>query len=450
MPYYVLIRILPKRLLRRLEQRPNLVKILNNIGWLFFDKLFRIGVGLFVGVWVARYLGPEQFGQLNYVIAFVGLFGSIAGLGLNGIVVRDIITNPEKTNTTMGTAFILLVLAALFSIVLSVVTIAWLRPNDNTTLLMVTLLSFGLLFRSSEVTAYWFESQLQSRYTILVENSIFLVMATLKISMIINKAPLILFVWISLIEAILVSIGLIAIYHRKTKQLINWNISIARAKAILSESWPLALSGITIMIYMRIDQIMLGEMIGNDAVGIYSAATKISEMWYFVPMAIVTSLFPSIISAKAKDEKTYNNYMQKIYSILFITSFVIALIIQISSDWIIRNIYGGNFQGAAELLKIHIWTGIFVSMGIASSNWYLSEGLQKLAFYRTLLGAVVNITGNYIFIPLYGATGAALSTLISQISAAYLFDLTHSKTRVAFVMKSASFLLAGLIKRNLK
>ncbi|NCC25319.1 MAG: flippase, partial [Deltaproteobacteria bacterium] len=167
--------ITPPFIRRRIEHRPNLVKIVDNIGWLFFDKILRMGVGLFVGVWVARYLGPDQFGLLNFALAFTGLFGAIAALGLQGIVVRDIVRDPESAPVTLGTAAILQLVGGLVAYLLVLVIIAYLRPDDALSRSIVAILGSMLLLKASEIAVFWFESQVQSKYTVWVQNGAFLV-----------------------------------------------------------------------------------------------------------------------------------------------------------------------------------------------------------------------------------------------------------------------------------
>jgi len=433
------LNLLPAFILRRIEGRPNLVRIIDNMSWLFFDKALRMGVGLFVGVWIARYLGPEQYGLLNYAMAFVALFGAFSTLGLQGIVVRDLVKEPEDTNSTLGTAFILQLAGAAVTVALIVVAIGWMRPDDDLTKLMVAILGAALIFRSSAVVKYWFESQVQSRYVVWVENGIFLFMAAIKIGLILSKASLIAFVWVVLVEAIIVAIGLFAIYIRRTKALYQWSASLSRAKNLLRDSWPLILSGIAVAIYMRIDQIMLGEMIGPEAVGVYSAALRISEVWNMVPMVIVASLFPTIIETKKNNQALYIKRIQQLFNLMVVISFSIALVITMSGDWLINFLFGQRYTEAASVLVIHIWTGLFVFLGVASGRWYILEGLQRLAFYRTALGAIVNIIMNIFLIPKYGVVGAAWATVMANASAAYIFDLSNPKTRVMFYMKSRSF-----------
>jgi O-antigen/teichoic acid export membrane protein len=438
------LNLIPTFIYRRIAHRPNLVKILDNIGWLFIDKILRMVVGLFVVVWVARYLGPEQFGQLNYAIAFVSLFGAVAALGLNGIVVRDIVREPESAYPTLGTAFVLQLIGGLIAVALIVSAIDWLRPEDQLTKAMVAILGLSLVFKSSEVIKYWFESQVQSRYTVWVENSVFLLIAAAKVAMILNEAPLIAFVWIVLAEAVLVAVGLFGIYLKQEKKLRHWSVKLGRAKTLLKDSWPLIISSISIIAYMKIDQIMLGEMIGNDAVGIYGAASRISEVWYFIPVAINASLRPTLLKKRGVSQVRYIELLQKNFNLMIWLSVPIALVITVSSGLLIRLLFGDTYSGAADILVVHMWAGVFVFLNNAVWNWYFAENKQYIANIRIIVGLLLNVALNYLLIPKYGVLGAAYATLISRAFVTYIGQLLHRDTMKLFVMMSKSIFTGGL------
>lgn len=427
--------IVPAFVRRRIAHRPNLVKIVDNIGWLFFDKVLRMGVGLLVGVWVARYLGPEQFGMLNFALAFTGLFGAIATLGLQGIVVRDIVRDPESAHLTLGTAAMLQLLGGLVSFLLILSAIAYLRPDDSLSRTIVAILGAMMLLKASEMAVYWFESQVQSKYTVWVQNSVFLVFAVVKVGLILLEAPLPAFVWAMLAEAAVVAAILLLVFNLRGPNITQLQASIARAQILLKDSWPLLLSSAAIIVYMKIDQIMLGQMIGDEAVGIYSAAVRISEVWYFIPMVIVASVFPAIIEAKKRSEELYYARLQKLYDFMAVIGVVVALPMTVFSGSLITMLFGAQFSEAGTVLAIHIWAGIFVFLGVASNNWFLTENLQKLAFQRTVYGAVANIIMNLLLIPKFGVNGAAVALVISQAIASLFFDGLQKVTRHMFFMK---------------
>ena len=433
---------------RRIAHRPNLVKIVHNIGWLFFDKILRMGVGFFVGVWIVRYLGPEQFGLLSFATAFVGLFGAFATLGLQSIVVRDIVRNPDRAPETLGTTAILQLIGGTAAYLIVLIAIAYLRPDDAIVRSIVAILGSTMLLKASEISVYWFESKVLSKYTVWVQNGIFLVFATVKVVLILQQASLIAFVWTMLAEAVVVAIILLGVMSKYGLLLTKLRINIKSAKSLLKDSWPLLLSGIAVTIYMKIDQIMLGHMIGVEAVGIYSAALRISEVWYFIPMTIVASTFPAILESKKRSEKQYYARLQKLFDLMVVISVGLALPTTFLSTSIVTLLFGETYGDAGMILSIHIWAAVFVFLGVASSQWYIAEGRQVLSLQRTVIGAFVNVALNLWLIPVYGAVGAALATLISYSVAAFFADVIYKETRKIFYMKVRALNPLAIYKRQ--
>lgn len=433
-------KVLPKFVRTKIDGRINVLKIITNIGWLFVDRILRLGIGVFISVWVARYLGPEQFGLWSYAIAFVSLFSTLATLGLDSIVVRDLVRNPSGKEEILGTAFILRLMGGIITLLLSISSILFIHSNTETYWL-VGILSFGTIFLAFDTIDFWFQSQVKSKYIVYAKNAAFIVASALKITLILLHMPLIWFVLAGLLELFLGTLGMIIVYQHNHEKLWSWRFSYIRAKELLQSSWLLILSGLVIMIYMRIDQIMLGQILGEKSVGIYSAAVKLSEAWYFLPIAIVSSIFPSIVESKNKDEGLYMQRMQKLLSIMVIMAFIIAIPITFLSKFIITFLYGKRFVEASSSLIILAWTSLFVFLGIARESWMVTEGLMKFSFATTALGALSNIVFNFILIPTHGPAGAALATLISQFIAVSLSTLIFSETRVMFKMQINSILL---------
>ena len=409
------------------------------MGWLFFDKVLRMGVGLLVGVWIARYLGPEQFGLFSFASAFVGMFGAVAGLGLQSIVVRDIVRDPACKEEILGTVAVMQLLAGLLTYGCLLGTIFMLRPEDTLAKLLVAILGSIMLFRFSDVALYWFESQVFSKYIVWVQNGCFLIFAAIKVGLILSNAPLLAFVWATTAEALIVAVLIFFMLGLRGPKLQQLRFSLIRAKTLLADSWPLLLSGMAIMAYLKIDQIMLGQMLGDDAVGIYSAAVRISEVWYFIPMMVVASVFPSILESRKRNEAQYLHRLQRLYDLMVLLSVSLAIFMTFLSRPIVVGLYGPAYAEAGLVLAIHIWGSVFVFLGVASSQWFIAENRQILSFQRTLLGFIINVFLNYILIPEFGVTGAAISSVSANLSAAYLFDFIRHETRRMFYMKTKSF-----------
>ena len=204
------------------------------------------------------------------------------------------------------------------------------------------------------------------------------------------------------------------------------------------------------MIYMRIDQIMIQEMLGEREVGLFSAAVRISEVWYFIPMIITASLFPSIVNAKKISEELYYARLQRLYTFMVWLAIAIALPMTFLSDWLVTLLYGESYREAGQVLMVHIWAGVFVFLGVASGRWLISENLQWIAFYRTFSGAIINIILNFVLIPIYGLIGAAIATVIAQTMAAFVCDILSKKTRMAFFMKLNTLNIVKIFQRGWK
>jgi len=442
------VNIVPALFRRRIAHRPNLVKIVDNMGWLFFDKVLRIGVGLLVGVWVARYLGPEQFGLFSFASAFVGMFGAVAGLGLQSIVVRDIIRDPSCKEQTLGTAAVLQLLGGLLSYGCVLGSMFWLRPDDTLAKQLMIVLGSIMLFRFSDVSLYWFESQVLSKYIVWVQNGCFLIFAVIKVGLILSHAPLLAFAWATAAEALIVAVLIFLMLGLRGPKLQHLRFALLRAKTLLADSWPLLLSGMAIMVYMKIDQIMLGQMRGDDAVGIYSAAVRISEVWYFIPMMIVASVFPAILEAKTRDEAQYLQRLQRLYDLMVWLSVAIALPMTFLSTSIVVAVFGLAYAESGPVLAIHIWASVFVFLGVASNQWFVAENRQILSFQRTLLGALINVILNFMFIPNFGPLGAAVATVVAYAIAAFMSDAMQAETREMFSMKLNSLNIFKFLYSN--
>lgn len=407
---------LPFSIRKRLDGRQGLQAILGNSSWLFADKILRMGVGLIVGVWVARYLGPSGLGVLSYAGAFGGLFGTFASLGLDNIVIRELIKNPEREDALLGTAFALKLVGGVLTILVTMVAIILLRPGETEVFILVGLTAAGFIFQSFNVIDFYFQATVKSKYTVIAANGAFVLMTLVKIMLLLISASLIGFGLVGLGEVALTSFFLVLAYKKNLKKIKAWRYSKDIAREMLSHSWPLILSGLTVMIYMRIDQIMIGQMLGDKEVGLFSVAVRLSEIWYFVPMGIASSVFPAIMSAKKHSEALYLARIQQLYDFMTWLGIFVAVVATLLAPFAINLMYGGAYAETASVLSIQIWAGVAVCMSFAHGKWLITENLQKYSMYYTAFGAVLNVTFNLILIPIYGIKGAAIATLIAQFS----------------------------------
>jgi PST family polysaccharide transporter len=426
--------------LSKFRSRSGLRAIIANTGWLFADRVLRMGASLVVGVWVARYLGVQQYGLFNYALAFVSLFSPIFTLGLDDVVIRHIIRQSSNREEILGTTFWLKLLGGTASVLLAVSTMFFLGEHETLKISLVAILGMAGIFRATDTIDLWFQSQVQSKYSVIARNIAFLLNTAIKIGLILTKAPLLAFAWVTLAEFAMSAIGLVIVYQVKGYSLWLWRWSLSAAKTLLKESLPLIFSGLAIMIFMRIDQVMLGQMIGNREVGIYSAAVRISEIWYFIPGAIVSSVAPSIYAAKEKSESLYYQRIGQLLSLMTCISLGIALPMTFLSEKIIMVMFGSGYAAAGPILSVHIWTSLFVFMGLATSPWFIAEGLNHVSLGKTLFGAILNIILNLFLIPKYGGLGAASATITSQAAATFICNAFDSRTQKIFKIQVRSLI----------
>jgi len=428
-----------KAALRDLAAHQGLRRYALNTLWMFTEQVMRIIAALFVGIYVARYLGPEQFGTYSYAVAFASLFGAVAGLGLNSIVVRDLVKYPDQRDTYLGTAFWLKLAGALLTMCLVAIVVQF-SNNDALTNLYIFIIASGLIFQSFDVVDLYFQSKVLSKYASICRFVQLTLSSALKLVFVFIQADLFWFVLVSLIDQISLAIALFFAYWRQKLGSFLGRFDSDTAKSMLKNSWPLIISGVAITLYMRIDQIMIKDILGERSVGLYSAAVRLSEAWYFVSGIIVASALPALLNAKKSSEVLYELRLQRLCTMLTWMAIAVALPMTFLTDYLVTMLYGQAYLEAASVLAIHIWTTVFVFLGVASGVFFTVENQTKKLLYRTLFGAVLNVLLNLILIPHYGINGAAVATLLSQFAANYLYDLFDGPTRQLLIIKTKALL----------
>jgi len=401
-------------------------KYFKNTSWLFAEKILRILISFLVTVLVIRYLGPEQFGLLSYAISFYGLFAAISVLGLENISIRELVKYPEKRDSILGSVFLLRLVGGIVTIILIALTL-FISGERTDISILILIISTSAIFQSFSVIDYYFRSEVRAKYSVYAMTASVLFTSSLKILLIILEAPLIYFAIVFSAEFFIAAAGFLLVYKHNKLKIINWKFQKELALSLLKDSWPLILTGLVVSVYMKIDQVMIKNMLNNVAI------------------ALTNSLFPAIVNAKKVSNKFYFNRMQKLYDILAWMAISIAVPVSIFSKDIIIIIFGNEFQSAAPVLTIYIWAGVAVFLGVASSQYLVTENFTKLSFSRSLIGMVINVILNLVLIPKYGIVGAAYATLISYSLAVFSIIL-FPKTRKQFFMMMKSILLITFIQ----
>jgi len=383
-----------------------------NTGWMFGGQIFSLIISFFVGAWVARYLGPENYGILSYSIAFVGLFSFISSLGIDGILNRELIKTPEKRDQLIGTSFYLKLIGGIIAFFVSIASVL-IFESDPLIKLLVILFSFSFILQSSNVISNYFNAEVKSKNNVKVVLFSTIISSILKIITILLGKGVIWIIIIYLLDILWQGIGFILSYNKYGLKIKDWYFNKNLAREILHSSWFLMFASAAGFIYLKIDQVIIGSMLGNYKVGIYAAAVKLVEIWYFVPVIIATSLFPAIINAKKTGIDLYKNRLKKLYILMIVISFVMAIIITILAKPIIYTFFGNGYIESINILRIYIWSSIGFFLSIAMNQYLMSENLVKTIFILNLITMIINIILNLIFIPIWGLTGSAFATLIS-------------------------------------
>jgi len=425
-------------------------KIYNNTGWLLFEHSSRMGVGLIVSILVARYLGPEKYGILRYAVSIFAFMSTFIYLGLNGLVVQEIVRKPETQDMILGTTFSIKLVGAFFSFLSVLIVSLYVHGYDEIEFFVIFIIGLSLFAKPFETIEYWFQSQIQSKYTVYAKSYATFSCEVFKVLLVFLGASVICFAVVNSFQIILSSILLCIIYHINKHSIFRWKADFSYAKILLKKSWILIFAGFFAMVNLKVDQIMLRWMVDSEEVGLYSIAANFSEMWYFIPTAITISFYPVLIELKEYQPFFYDKKLQQIFDILFIISFSVALVITFTASYLIPFLYGNSYTEVAPILVIHVWAGVFMFMRALLSKWIIIENVLYFSIISQGSGALMNVLINIFLIPHFEGQGAAIATLCSYATSSYLFLFFYSKTRpLAFIMsKSILFPLRLIIFGN--
>lgn len=391
-----------------------------NSSWLLLDRLVRAVVGLLVGAWVARYLGPSEFGSLAYAIAFVAMFQALATVGIESIVVRDLARDPSAAARILGSAFLLRGTAGVLCWLLCVGT-AMAQDGGSARVLLIAIVAGSLAFQAADVLDLWFQSRSRSKRTVLAKLTAHLLANGLKIALILHGADLFAFAAVVALEAAANAAALALAFLRHGLR-DRWTFNRAEATALLAQSWPLMLSGLAVMVYMRIDQLMVSELIGEYELGLYAAVLPISQVWQALPIAVATSLAPTLARQRQADAERYRRSIVWTFRSFFYAGVASATITTLVAGPIVRTLFGEAYEQAAPVLAIHAMSNVFCFLGIAHSLWLTNEGIFSVRLIGTLLASGVAIALNLVLLPHVGLIGAAWSAVAAQAIAAFLIN----------------------------
>ncbi len=423
--------------------------LISNGAWSFLNQIMRVAALAFIAIALSRHFGPQRFGAFAFGIAFVRIFSVVAAFGLDRVIVRHLVEQPELRSTIIHSAFRLKLLLAAASYLLMLL-VCTLGISDRVTLAIVAFAGAGLLFQAFDVFDFVFQADHRFRLIFAGRAVPIILSAAIKLIALLQNAPLWVFGLLEALEAALVGLALFVLYRSSNPTRADEPTMSIKRTRFLAEGFPLLLAALAVMIYMRCDVILLGQLAGYTAAGIYAAAAQISEACALLPMAFVPALFPVLVRWRRQGPEFYHRQFEKLFLGTIVAGIVISLGLTATAPWIISLLFGPAYASAVTVLRILAWAPIFVFIGIMQSGYDITEGLTWLATLRTAMGALINIALNLLLIPRYGPNGAAVATLISFVCSAFLLNFAQAKTRPVFSLQLRALLVWPVLFRPLR
>lgn len=402
-------------------------RFIGNTGWMMFRNIYSMLISLIVGSLSARYLGPSNYGLLNYGSSIISFFTTVSKLGMDSFVVGEMARQPEKENSYLGSALIMRLVTSILSFFAVWGIVVVLEP-DNRLLQTVTVLqAVAIVFQSSEVFYFWFQVRLKMKYVTLASIAALTVTGAWRILLLANQASVQWFALSASISALICG-GLVMIFFL-TKAKAKLTFCPSDARYILQNSYHFIINGLAVTLYTQLDRIMLGKVISEDAVGFYSAASTIAVLWEFVPSAMMNSASPLLIKEYDKDKKSFEKKYKMLLAGITLMGVAVGIGFTVFSKLAIFVLYGKEYYPAIPVLSILIWSTGFSMIGTARGIWVIAGRKNRYVKYYTLIGAVVNLVLNLLVIPVWGIIGAAVTTLFSQIVVSLIAPLLFKETR---------------------
>jgi len=426
------MKITPKLILQKLNSREGLRKMKGNFIWLLADKILKMTVVMAVNIWVWNYLGSEQKGVWDYALAIVTMLSPLASLGIDSIIVRDLILHPEKKSILMGASFVLKLCGSILLVLVAGLFVYLKSPENHPLLFFVIITASSNIFLAFDSIDLHNQAHLLSKYTVLSKSIGYLFTAALKVVLVLMGASLIAFVWMQFVEFAIGAMLMVYWFKRQGNKILSWNYDYSTAKALLIQSWPLIITSFLMFVQQNIEQMFIADWIDTKTLGIYATAAKIITLFGFIPMIIYSTVAPEIAKAKTTNESLFQFKLLRVYQIMFVTSAVIILGCFLFGNQVIKLLFKAEFQDAGLYMGIMSFRLLFVNYGVAKSLYIINNNLYKYFMITGVVGVVLNIALNYLWIPKYGANGAIWASIVSLFLSIILIDGFYEKTRVNF------------------
>lgn len=410
---------------------------MSNTTWLLADQVFSRVLALAVNILLSRYLGANDFGLYSYAISLVALFALFSNLGIDDLVIRDIVSKSNSEKIILGTAFVMKFFGSLCTFLLVILTAVFLT-NDSQTFFLVAILAGACFFSCFSVVGLSLQAHVRAKFLVLANTLSSLAYLVLFLSLLYEGENLYLIASLSVFQAVFLGLALLSVYRLVGGKVLLWRFNYALALSLFKQAWPLILSMGLVSVYMSSDKILIKHFLGNVPTGEYSIASKLSEASYFIPTAILASVMPAVVKIRDNEEHYYSR-LQSIFNLMVLLAIIVAVPTTIFSEQIVKLLFGEQYINSAHILSIHVWVGVLVYLGTASGKWMVIEGLSKLYFYRSLIGVVINVVAGVVLIGQFGVVGAAYATMIAQFFVVIVFDFFNQVTRKCFFMKLKAF-----------
>lgn len=421
-------------------------KIVRNAGWLIGGRIVHIILSFVIGLLSARYLGPGNYGLINYASAFATFFNAFCTLGINSVIVKNFIDHPDEEGETIGTTLILRLVSSVLSLCTITGIVSIIDRGEIVTIVVVLLYCISLVFHIFDTFNYWFQSKLKSKYYAIATLVSYLVASAYRLILLMTGKSTQWFALANSVDYFIVAVLLVIFY--KTNKGPKLSFSFKKAKELLSVSCSYILSGLMVAVYAATDKLMLKQMLDETAVGYYALAFSISTMWAFILAAIIDSLKPGIMRDHNENKQKYLQGNRNLYAIIFYFSMFASSCVFLVAPLFIKIVYGEAYLPATIPLRIVTWYVAFSYMGVARDIWIVCERKQKYLKYMYFGSAVLNIVLNYLMIPIFGASGAAIATLITQISTIFVFPIFIKEMRPNVRLVFDGVMLKGISKMH--
>ncbi|MAY01596.1 MAG: hypothetical protein CMQ38_01300 [Gammaproteobacteria bacterium] len=411
---------------------------------LFSEHFIRLTVGFLVSLWTIRYLGPDSFGMLSYAQAFAAILISFASLGLDAVVVRELLNEKNREGAVLGSVFVLKFGASLIAFLL-IIGSALTIEGVSQQFYLIVLVGGPVLVSAFSTVEYYFQAKVQSHYIVQAKTIALITSSLVRIVLIQMEASLVAFAYAILFDSFVIATFLGIFSQRFGKKFFQWSIDLELVKRFFKSALFLSLNSAMVLIFWNVDKLMLRYLTGDfQQVGVYSAAVKLYELWGFIPVVLCASFFPSILSAK-NNATLYKKRLQTLADVLFLVALGLTILGVFFSDLIINLALGAEFSSATGVFSIAMLGNVFVFLGVVGSRYFLAENLEYVLLLRTLIGLICNIIFNYFLIQQYGMIGAAVATVISSFIVAILADVIfYGQAKTIFHIKLNSVI--GLIR----